>query len=146
MAGFNAATVVEPLDYDFRTKENPKAIHGVIKEPNDRQIADYMAGVKKLVKTLQSDLPDALQTGSDDLTALFMAVDDLDPEIIVKFHDEMAGLFAALCSGEPSKEDLLTLPIRIRVVFYGWLQQEVMSPEVAPGAGSNVTKLPARAG
>lgn len=148
MAGFNAATVVEPLDYDFRTKDNPKGKYGVIREPNDRQIADYMSGVKTLVKGLRADLPEAIAKGGDDvdIAALFMAVDDLDPEVVVKFHDDMAGIFAALCSGDPSKEDILSVPIRIRVVFYGWLQTEVMSPEVAPGAGSNVTKLPARAG
>jgi len=148
MAGFNAANVVEPLDYDFRTKDNPNGIHGVIREPNDRQIADFMAGVKALVKNLKTDLPEAIASGGDDvdIAALFMAVDDLDPEIVVRFHEDMAGIFAKLCSGEPSKSDLLAVPIRIRVVFYGWLQQEVMSPEVAPGAGSNVTKLPARAG
>lgn len=148
MAGFNAATVVEPLDYDFRTKDNPKGKYGVIREPNDRQIADYMSGVKTLVKGLRADLPEAIAKGGDDvdIAALFMAVDDLDPEVVVKFHDDMAGIFASLCSGEPSKEDILSVPIRIRVVFYGWLQTEVMSPEVAPGAGSNVTKLPARAG
>lgn len=148
MGGFKAAEVVAPLDYDFRTKDNPKGRYGVIREPNDRQIADYMSGVKKLIKDLKADLPEAIAQGGEDvdLSVLFMAVDDLDPEVVVRFHDDMAALFAALCSGEPGKDDILAVPIRIRVVFYAWLQREVMSPEVEPGAGSNVTTLPARAG
>jgi hypothetical protein len=146
MGGFNAGTVVEPLDYDFRTKDAPNAIHGVIKEPTDRQIADYMSGIKKLTTELKADLPASLTTAGADIADLFNAVDDLDPEFIIKFHEAMAGLFAQLCSGDPSQKDILALPIRIRVMFYGWLQQEVMSPEAAPGGGSNVTKLPARAG
>jgi hypothetical protein len=148
MTGFNAGTVVEPLDYDFRTKDNPNAIHGVVREPTDRQIADYMAGVKAVVKKLKADLPKEVTSGGDDIdmAALFMAVDDLDPEVVITFHEDMAGIFATLCSGQPSREDILGLPIRIRVMFYAWIQREVMSPEAAPGGGSNVTKLPARAG
>ena len=147
MTGFNAATVVEPLDYDFRTKDYPNAVHGVVKEPNDQQIAEYMAGVKELVKGIREKLPTAMTDGSDvDIQELFMAVDDLDPAVVVKFHADMAGVIAKLCSGQPSKQDILDLPIRMRVMFYAWLQREVMSPEAAPGGGSNVTKLPARAG
>jgi hypothetical protein len=147
MTGFIAATVVDPLDYDFRTKDYPKAIHGVIKEPNDRQIAQYMAQVKELVKGVREKLPKAMTDGTDvDIQELFLAVDDLDPEVVIQFHEDMAGVFAQLCSGEPSKQDILDLPIRMRVMFYAWLQREVMSPEAAPGGGSNVTKLPARAG
>jgi hypothetical protein len=147
VTGFNAATVVTPLDYDFRTPDNPKGKYGVVKEPTDRQIADYMTGIKTLTKDLKEKLPDAFTTGGDvEITALFMAVDDLDPEVVIAFHQGMAGLFAELCSGEPSKADILEVPIRIRVMFYAWLQREVMSPEAAPGGGSNVTMLPARAG
>lgn len=146
MGGFNAATVVEPLDYDFRTKESPNARHGVVKEPTDRQIADYMSGIKELTKSLKADLPEGLTDKDADLNDLFGAVDDLDPEVVIHFHQNMAGLFSQLCSGDPSKDDILAVPIRIRVMFYAWLQREVMSPEAAPGGGSNVTKLPARAG
>jgi hypothetical protein len=142
--GFNSGTVVEPLDYDFTSHKGRK---GVIKEPSDKQIAEYMTGIKVLVKTLQEKLPEGM-VGATDLaiTDLMSAVDDLDPEVVINFHQEMAGMFSRLCSGDPSKDELLALPIRIRVVFYAWLQREVMSPEVVPGAGSNVTKLPARAG
>lgn len=136
MPGFNAATVVEPLDYDFRTTENPKAPHGVIKEPTDRQLADYLAGIKKLLAKFKGQLPESLLGGDVNPVDLFNAMDDLDPEVVVNFHADMAGLFAELCSGDPSKADILGLPIRVRAIFYAWLQQEVMSPEAAPGAGS----------
>lgn len=142
MAGFDAATVVEPLDYTF--EPHVKGVKGTIREPNDRQIADFLTGVKEIVKTLQAKLPEGFQASQDtDITSLMAAVDDLDPEVIVEFHAKMASLFAMLCSGEPSRENILKLPIRIRTVFYGWLQQEVMNPEAAPGAGSaQVVTLP----
>lgn len=135
MAGFNAETVVEPLDYDFRTKDNPDARHGTIREPSDRQIADYMAGIKQLVRDFQGKLPESLVAGDADAASLTDATEDLDPEIVMELNGALATLLAALCSDEPSREDILRLPPRIRAHFYAWLQREVMSPEAAPGGG-----------
>lgn len=140
MAGFSADAVVEPLDYDFRTKDNPDARHGVIREPDDKQIAAYLAGVKKLVRDFRGQLPDEMIAGSTDTAAMLSAVEDLDADVAVKFNGEMAGLFAGLCSGEPSKDDILGLPPRVRAMFFRWLQQEVMAPEAAPGGGSAQVK------
>jgi hypothetical protein len=134
MAGFDSGTVVEPLDYTFEA--HIKGCKGTIKEPTDRQLAEYLSGIKELVSSFKGQLPESLVQGSTDITELMNAVEDLDPEVIIRFHEGMAGLFAALCSGEPDKATILKLPIRIRAVFYAWLQQEVMSPEAAPGGGS----------
>ena len=134
MPAFDAGSVVEPLEYKFEAFV--PGCNGVIREPSDRQVADYLAGVKNLVKSFRGQLPEDLLSGSADPAALMTAAEDLDPELVVKFHAELAGLIAALCSGEPSKEQILALPIRIRGVFYDWLQREVMSPEAAPGGGS----------
>lgn len=140
MAGFDAGSVVDPLDYTFKPDVD---VEGVIKEPSDKQIAEYMTNVKNLVKDLKGKLPDALLTGGDiDITQLFAAADDLDPGVVVDFHTQMAGLFAKLCSGEPSKASILALPIRKRVMFYGWLQREVMSPEPASGGGKQQGQTP----
>jgi hypothetical protein len=134
MAGFDSGTVVEPLDYTFEA--HIKGCKGTVPEPTDQQLADYLAGLKKLVREYQGQLPDGLISGTTDVGDLMSAVDDLEPDIIVKFHDGIAGLFAGLCSGNPDKATILKLPIRIRSIFYAWLQQEVMSPEAAPGGGN----------
>jgi hypothetical protein len=144
MAKFDASKVVEPLDYDLRPHYDK---YGTIAEPRDQQIADYISDVKKLVKNIKEKLPDGMDVaGTADVTELFNAVDDLDPEVVMEFHREMAGVFSALCSGTPSKEDILAIPIRIRVMFYGWIQQEVMSPEAVSGGGTVVTMPRAAAG
>lgn len=144
MAKFDAAKVVEELAYDFRPHCDK---YGTVREPSDRQLADYMAQSKKLAASLKEKLPEGiLDSDSASATEMFDAVENLDPEIVVEFHQDMAGIFATLCSGDPSRDDILRLPIRIRVMFYAWLQQEVMNPEAVPGGGSNVTTLPARAG
>lgn len=140
MAGFSAESVVEPLDYDFRTKDDPDAVHGTVKEPTDKQIAAYLSGVKRLVKEFRGKLPDEMIAGSTDIAAMLSAVEDLDEDLTLKFNDGMADLFAGLCSGEPSKADILGLPPRIRAVFFNWLQREVMSPEAAPGGGKAQVK------
>ena len=162
MAGFDAASVVEALDYAFdsckgdhegscwrgsETEPRPAkctvfvpGCHGVVAEPTDRQIAGYLSGIKKLVKDYQGQLPDNLVTGEADAAALTDAAEELDPEVVVRLHGDVAGLFAGLCSGEPSREDILRLPPRIRAFFYRWLQQEVMSPEAAPGGGRTQVK------
>lgn len=138
MAGFNAAAVVEPLEYTLRPHVD-KA--GIIREPTDRQIADYLAGFKKLIKDFRGQMPDGLVAGgTSDIAAILTAVEDLDPEVILKFNAETAALFADLCSGDPSKDDILALPPRIRAMFLAWVQREVMSPEAAPGGGSGQVK------
>lgn len=140
MAGFSAESVVEPLDYDFRTKDNPDARHGTVREPTDKQIAAYLSGVKKLVREFRGKLPDEMIAGSTDIAAMLSAVEDLDEDLTLRFNDGMADLFAGLCSGEPSRDDILGLPPRIRAVFFNWLQREVMSPEAAPGGGRTQAK------
>ena len=158
MAGFDAGGVVEALDYAFDTckKEHdgpcwrgPESgsrpakctvfvpgCHGVITEPNDKQIAAYLAGVQKLVRDFRGKLPDAMIAGSGDVGAMLTAVEALDPKVAVKFNEELAALAAALCSGEPTKDDILGLPPRVRGKFLAWLGGEVMNPEAASGGGS----------
>lgn len=133
MAGFDAASVVEPLDYTLRPHVD-KA--GTIREPNDRQIADYLAGYQQMVKDYRGQLPDTLVAGGNpDIGAVLDAATDLDTEIVLKLNAEVAALVAALCSNDPSKDDILGLPPRIRAMFCAWVQKEVMSPEAAPGGG-----------
>jgi hypothetical protein len=132
LPGFNAATVVEALDWTF--EPHVPGAKGVIPEPNDQQIADFLTGIKALTEGLQTEMPEAIDPANT--AEMMLALDDLDPQLVVRIHDQMAGIYAALCSGQPSKELILRLPTRIRILFYGWLQQEVMSPEAAPGGGN----------
>ena len=131
MAAFNAASVVEALDWTFEPFVHAS---GVIKEPNDDQIAQYLADLKAIGTEIREKVPDA--PDSTDPVGLMAALDDLDLESVSALTGRMAGIYAALCSGEPSMEQILALPPRRRTMFYGWLQQEVMSPEAAPGAGN----------
>lgn len=141
MAGFVAQGVVEALDYDFRPFVNA---HGTIKEPTDQQVAAWLEDIKKLTKEMEDKLPGGI-TG-DDPGALIQALDDLDTESVMSVMGDMAGAYSKLCSGDPSAKQILNLPMRIRQVFFRWLQGEVMDPEVVSGAGTaQVKALPTAA-
>jgi hypothetical protein len=138
MPGFQAEGVVEALDWDF----NPYvAAKGTIPEPTDAQIAAFLAGIKAVVKEVQSDLPADLDPS--DPVALFAAMDSLDPAKTVEQMSAMCAVYSAACSGTPTAEQIAALPMRVRTIFFAWFQGEVMSPEaVSPGGNGQVTKLP----
>jgi hypothetical protein len=162
MAGFNAGTVVEALDYAFDSckgehegscwrgsEAEPRpakctvfvpGCHGAIAEPTDRQIAVYQAGLRNLAKEYEGKLPASMLAGDASAAALTEAAMAVDPEIVIELHGDIAALFAALCSDEPSREDILKVPPRIRAFFYQWLAGEVMSPEAASGGGNAQVK------
>jgi len=139
MAGFDANAVVEPLDYTLRPHVDTA---GTIREPNDRQIADYLAGYQQMIRDYRGQLPDELVAGAGNpnIGAVLDATTELDPEIVLKLNAEVAGLVAGLCSGDPGKDDILGLPPRVRAMFLAWLQREVMSPEAVPGGGKAQVK------
>jgi len=137
MGGFNAATVVEALDFNFNPYVDAK---GTITEPSDDQIAKFLNDLQAVMERVKDRLPEGVDTS--DPSEVISAIDGLDASAITETHQELAGVFAELCSGNPSRELLLRVPMRVRSIFYGWLQQEVMSPEAAPGAGNaQVTTL-----
>jgi hypothetical protein len=143
LAGFVAQGVVEALDYDF----NPYLdVSGTIPEPTDTQIETFLLAMKDLYVKAQKEQPDLgdLSSQADILEAL----DKVDPTTQIKLLGEMAAIYSKLCSGTPTTKQINALPVRVRTIFFAWLQGEVMSPEAATGAGSaQVTNLrSARAG
>lgn len=140
MPAFSAESVVEALDYSFLPYTDAK---GTIREPTDKQIASFLAGVKKVVKESEDKLPTTVDAA--DPASVMEALDDLDPEDVVSLMGKMAALYADLCSGDPSKAQILALPMRVRQQFFAWLQQEVMSPEAGPGAGRTPVRPAPRA-
>lgn len=144
MPGFNAGTVVEPLNWTF--EPFVEGANGTIKEPTDDQIAQFLTDIKAVTAKFRDMVPDGID--GDDPAELLAAINELDPQIVKVVNGEVAVIFAALCSNTPSEAVILQVPPRIRNMFYVWLQQEVMSPEAAPGGGSAqaTTLQPAAAG
>jgi len=140
MAGFDAGSVVEPLNYTF--EPHVKGAAGTIREPTDAQLQEFYQGIKTMLADFKGKLPEGADSISDP-TELMGIIEDLDFEVIAAITDRVAGIYSGLCSDHPSKAQILKLPPRIRNVFFGWLQQEVMSPEVVGGGGNaQVLTLP----
>jgi hypothetical protein len=137
MPKFEAAGVVEALDFDLRPYVDA---HGTIPEPSDRQVAEFMNGMKKVVKEQQDHIPAGVDP--NDPAQLLQALNDLDPETVIKLMAEMSGVYAKVCSGTPTKTQIQGLPIRVRQIFFGWLQSELLNPEAAPGAGNGAATTP----
>jgi len=135
MPTFDAGTVVEALDWDFHAA-GVKA-KGTIPEPSDAQIGAFLDAVKNLyTKAKGSGL--AVDTGDGNLTPEQMldALAGVTGEAYVEFMASLAEIFATLCSDKPTKANLLALPMRVRVKFFAWVQEEVVSPEAGTGAGT----------
>ena len=145
MAGFNAGEVVERLPYTLKPFADEA---GDIPEPSDQMIADFMAAIRDLYKNSAAVKVATGVTEDENLSPAKMleALNSLDPQDIVTFHQDMAKLYSALCQGKPSAEGLLAVPLRGRQIFYAWISDEVVNPEARTGDGiAPVIKLNAAA-
>jgi len=139
MPKFDAGSVVEPLAYDFTTiKGYPhKRAKGEIQEPTDEQIATLLGALRESM----SDAGKMVGSGNEvqdftDPAAFLHQLDNFDPAVFTELYAKVARAYADLCSGQPSFEEISALPMRVRVRFFSWIMEEVVSPEAGTGAGS----------
>lgn len=153
--GFNAVEVIEPLDWDFTgrkpdgtmTPKWPKSLQnasGTITEPSDAAIGRFMDGMGKLMAEAQKQYAELAEVAAgEDSAAIAEAISGVGTRDVVKYHEQMAGLYSELCGGHPTKTQILQLPLRARLPFYTWLSAEVVNPEAGTGAGNGqVIPLP----
>jgi hypothetical protein len=128
MAGFNAADAVDPFDYNFAPYADAK---GTIPEPTDAQVNRFYAG---LASALKEGLGEDRVSGIDlaDRAQLAKLQSELSADDMDKVSAAFLNLYAAVCSDQPSREDLEALPYRLRAAFYGavqgWLSPEASRP------------------
>jgi hypothetical protein len=140
MPKFDAGSVVEPLDYDFTTvKGYPhRKAKGVIPEPTDEKIAAFIGHLRDSMtsaKSLAGDGSGAVEDFTDP-TAFLGQLDSYDPDKFLSVYSGVASAYSELCSGTPSPEEISALPLRVRLRFFAWVMQEVVSPEAGTGAGT----------
>jgi hypothetical protein len=125
MSGFDAATVVEPLDYDFTKFGGRK---GVIPEPSDAAIGTYYTQLDELLKSIAGEhvkLPD-----NPSPTDLLEALNQLTMgESYAPMLEGTTEIYAKLCQNSPSVEELNMLPPRIRALFFQWMAKQ-LRPEL----------------
>jgi hypothetical protein len=128
------------LRYDFKAY---KGIQGIIPDPSDQQIEDFMLGMRDTAKEFQAGDIDPETIDRLSAEELQDLMDDDQNMRVVAAQEAISELVATLCSGSPSKDQLLALPFRVRQAFLRWLQGKLLDPE-AGAAGttpSRVTRL-----
>lgn len=141
MPRFDAGALVEGLDFTFAPYAD---VEGRIKEPNDRQIANFLNGLTKVMDHAKEMATELDNVDPKDPVAVLMAMDRMEPDKYVDIFKQYAELYSELCSGFPSAEQLLGVPLRARNLFYGWLRNEVLYPEAATVAGPTQAAMPLR--
>jgi hypothetical protein len=146
MPSFDAGSIVEPI----HVRLIPYAqFDEDVREPSDKQLGEFLSALKKLMGSgalaaigIEGGLID-----TTDPDAMLKAVNDLEPAKFVEVMTDLADMHSKLCSGKPSKAQILAVPIRRRFALFAYLQGEVMSPEPAPAdGGPQLVTLPRAAG
>lgn len=146
MPSFDAGSIVEPI----HVKLMPFAdFDADVQEPSDKQLGAFLSALKRLMGSgglaaigIEGGLID-----TTDPDAMMKAVGELEPDKFVEVMTDLADMHSKLCSGKPSKAQILAVPIRRRFALFAYLQGEVMSPEPVPaGGGQQLTVLPRAAG
>jgi hypothetical protein len=127
MSGFDAATAVEPMNYDFTAYGGGK---GVVPEPSTAEMQSFQREFAKVMRKGQK-----LEVSDED--AMKMSEKDFDKlqKDAAAIGEELDDLIAGLCKGEPSKEDVAKLPFRVKTAFSKWLMEQF-----APEGGTSGTK------
>lgn len=151
MATFNAASILEPLDYDFTALANhPNNIReladakGTTPEPTSERVQAFLQASAREMQRLRREARAAVadaETGKDDPAgdasdAELAAVAGTDAKRGTEARKREAAMYSRLCSGDPSAATLLKLPHRHMAAWCGWLLKEVMDPEAVTGDGT----------
>lgn len=136
--GFDAASVVEPLDWDF-TKYGTATDKGTIPEPSDAKIETFLKEVRELARSADSTLPGIAQI--EDPVKMNEALEQFEVSLISSTMKDMARIYAKLCSAQPSAAQISKLPLRVRMAFFTWVAGEVVRPEGGTSAGKRPPAL-----
>lgn len=131
MPGFDAGTVVEPLDWDFTAFGAGK---GTVPEPSDARLGKFIREVMQAQQTESASLA-PLTAAGDDPEAVLAAIAALPEDVLPGATMAMIKPYADLCDGSPTEAQLTKLPPRVRVAFFAWLAGE-LRPEASSAAST----------
>ena len=129
MAGFNAAEVVEALDFDFTAFNGPK---GTIPEPSNKQVKIFFNRMRDTALATRRDaatLDEDELLSDEDAANLALAAFDETSE---KHNQDVVNAVVMVCSNIFSYEDLDNLPFRVQNAFMAWLVVQIRPEEATP--------------
>lgn len=152
MAGFDAGSAVEPMDWDFSKFGAGK---GTVPEPSDVEIDRFMRQYQVLatqvIRSAEAQTNQQLQelierrAKEDDpdspekpltLEQSVEVMKQVDLGNSAEIANAMLDLIITITKGQPSREQLMALPHRVRGAFYGWLIGQLTNPDFSVAAGT----------
>lgn len=123
MAGFDAATAVEAMDWNF---EKFGGGSGVVPEPSTKEMKDFQKQFARIMRDAG-----ALEMSDEDAAKLDEAEFEALQEQVDEIGDRLDATIARLCKDQPSAEQVKKLPFRVKTAFSKWLMEQ-FSPEGGP--------------
>lgn len=120
MAGFDAATAVEAMDWNF---EKFGGGSGVVPEPSTKEMKDFQKGFARIMRDAG-----ALELSDEDAAKLDEAEFEALQEQVDELGDRLDAAIAKLCKDQPSADQVKKLPFRVKTAFSKWLMEQ-FSPE-----------------
>lgn len=122
MAGFDAGSAVEPMDYDFTTVKGGQG-KGTVPEPSTAEMKTFQRDFAAIMRDAK-----ALELSDDEAAKLSKEEFDTLQDQMDEIADRLDEAVSVLCHNTPSKEEVATLPFRIKTAFSKWLMEQ-FSPE-----------------
>lgn len=122
---FKAAKTVMALEYDFHPFLEVK---GVTPEPSADAVRHFLYESQRILR--ENFANEEASTDED----FVRRTSDLTEEDYDRVSDQILDLVGELTQGQPSLEEIKSLPHRIQKAYVQWLRKELTDPEAPSGA------------
>lgn len=140
MPKFDASSVAD-VEYDLTGIKGTDGEYiqdrGVVPEPSRQLVKDTMSMISRAYnENVAKDKDEEIGDSPDDVAAALEELDD--SEAFGKIADTLVEAVQGFCQGHPSPESIEKLPWPHFMAFFGYLMENMLSPE-ASSAGSKTT-------
>jgi hypothetical protein len=118
---FKADKTVKALEYDFRPFLD---VHGCTPEPSSEAVRHFLFETGKLA------MKTAGEPQEDETEAEFIVrMQEITEDDFAEIAEQVLDLLGELTDGQPSREEIASLPHRIQRAYTQWLRKELTDPE-----------------
>jgi hypothetical protein len=125
MAGFDAATAVEPMDWNF---EKFGGGVGTVPEPSTEEMKLFQKDFARIMRdgnALEMDNEESVKLTEEEFEELQTKMSAIS--------DRLDVAISTLCKEQPSRAQVALLPFRVKTAFSRWLMEQ-FNPEAAAAA------------
>lgn len=127
MPKFTASEEIEDVEYDFSPRDKPGAgPKGIVPDPSPEQILTFQDGLSELMVEQGID-PTDLEDGTRKLLDELRKRPTVEENL--KVRQRVIDLHAAVCSHQPTAEEIGAQSYRVQEAFFGYIQRSFLNPE-----------------